>query len=108
MTASHVRVAEDVAPPPPPPAGETINVTGTVVVHQVAHFNVMAAVRVPAVSPLALTVAVSFLLVVMEVVAGDSESQDALSEAVKVTVSVPGLETVIVWFGRVVAPCTAL
>ncbi len=54
-----------------------------------------------------MTAAANFALVVMDVVAGDTESQDTLSEAVIVACHVDFLETVIVWFGGLVAPCTA-
>jgi hypothetical protein len=43
----------------------------------------------------------------MDVLAGDTVSQEALSVAVKVTVLVGVLEKDIVWFGGFVAPCTA-
>jgi hypothetical protein len=54
-----------------------------------------------------LTETVSFLLLVMEVLVGDTESHVALSEAVSVAELEYGLETVMVWLGGLVAPCTA-
>jgi hypothetical protein len=54
-----------------------------------------------------LTAAVSFALVVMEVVAGDTVSQLALSEVVSVTVPEAVLEKVRVWFVGLAPPCTA-
>lgn len=62
----------------------------------------------PATSAVVFTATVSVLLVVMVVVAGDTVSQEALSEVVNVADQVVGLETAIVWFGGFVAPCTAL
>jgi len=44
----------------------------------------------------------------MEFVAGDTESQEALSEALNVAFRLEVLETVMVWFGGLLAPCTAL
>ena len=57
--------------------------------------------------PLVLTATVSFLLVVTDVVVGDTVSQVALSEAVSVSMEEVALEKVIVWVGGFVAPCTA-
>lgn len=96
VTAFHLRVAEDVAPPPPPLPGDTINVTGSVFLHQVPTMVVMVALYVPATSPAVLAAAVSVLLVVIVVVAGDTVSQEALSEVVNVADQVEGLETAIV------------
>ncbi|OQW37428.1 MAG: hypothetical protein A4E19_13565 [Nitrospira sp. SG-bin1] len=75
--------------------------------HQVPILIVMAALRVPAVSPLVLTAAVSFALVVTDVVAGDTVSQVALSEVVRVSEPEAVREKVNIWFGGFVAPCTA-
>nr|WP_281720901.1 hypothetical protein [Nitrosomonas nitrosa] len=61
----------------------------------------------PAPLPLVLTATVSFLLDVMVVLVGDTVSQERLSEAVSVAVVELLLETVMVWFGGFVAPCTA-
>jgi hypothetical protein len=43
----------------------------------------------------------------MDVLSGDTLSHDALSEVVNVTLFEMVLETVTVWFGGLVAPCTA-
>ena len=68
---------------------------------------VTVALRVPAVSPLVFTAAASFALVVIDVVAGDTVSQVALSEAVIVTVPEAVLENVIAWLGGFAPPCIA-
>ena len=107
VTAFHLRVAEEVVDDVVVVEGDTINVTGAVFVHQVPTLVVMVALYVPATSPVVLTATVSVLLVVIVVVAGDTVSQEALSEVVKVACQVVGLETAIVWFGGLVAPCTA-
>jgi len=107
VTASQLRVAEDVVDGGGVVEGDTINATGTVFMHQVPVFVVMVALWVPAISPVVLTATVSVLLVVIGVVAGDTVSQEALSDVVKVVCQVVGLETAIVWFGGFVAPCTA-
>ena len=54
-----------------------------------------------------MTVATNDALVVMEPLVGDTDSQEALSEDVIVAFHVDFLETVMVWFGGFVAPCTA-
>lgn len=74
--------------------------------HQ-AILTVTLALRVPAVSPLVFTAAVSLALVVRDVVAGDTVSQVALSEAVIVAEPEAVLEKVSVWLGGFTAPCTA-
>ena len=61
----------------------------------------------PAPRPLVFTAAVSFALVVRDVVAGDTVSQVALSEAVIVADPEAVLEKVINWFGGFALPCTA-
>lgn len=106
MTAFHASVADFVVVVVEVVGGEIINVTGTVYVHQ-AIFIVTVALRVPAASPLVFTAAVSFALVVRDVVAGDTVSHVALSEVVIVADPEAVREKVIVWFGGFVAPCTA-
>jgi len=108
VTAFHVAVADfvvvvggDVV------EGDMINVTGTVYEHQLPTLIVVVALRVPAESPLILTEAAIVLLVVMEVLVGDSTSQVALSEAVSVAVLEEFLETVIVWFAGFTLPYSA-
>jgi hypothetical protein len=54
-----------------------------------------------------LTALVSFALVVMEVLAGDTVSHVASSEVVSVTVPEAVREKVSVWFVGLVVPCTA-
>lgn len=85
-------------------AGDRINVTETVLVYQVPILTVMVPLYVPAASSLVLTATVSVALVVMDVVAGETVSQVALSEAVSVAVLELVLETVNVWFGGFVGP----
>ena len=96
VTAFHFSVAEDVADGGGVVGGEILNVTGIVVVCQVPTLMVRAALYVPAPLPLVLTATVSCLLLVIDVLAGDTDSQVALSEAVSVTVLELVLETVIV------------
>lgn len=76
--------------------GEIINVTGIVVVCQVPTLMVRIALYVPAPFPLVLTATESCIVLVMDVLVGDTESQVALSETVSVTVLNLFLETVIV------------
>lgn len=78
MTAFHASVAV-VADG----GGDTIIVTGTVVVAFPA-LIVMVALWVPAESPLVLTLTVSVVFVVIEVVVGETVSQGTLSEVVTV------------------------
>lgn len=108
VTAFHVRVADDVVGGGGGwvVEGDNTKLTGTVYLQTVI-LIVTVALRVPAVSPLVFTAAVSFALLVIDVVAGDTLSQVALSEAVSVTVPEEVLEKVIVWFGGFAAPCTA-
>lgn len=89
-------VAEDVADGGGVIEDEIITVTGIVLVCQVPTLTVRAALYVPAPLPLVLTATVSCLLLVIDVFAGDTDSQVALSEAVSVTVLELVLETVIV------------
>lgn len=84
VTAFHLRVALDVVDGGCEGAGEIINVTGTVLVYQVPTLMVTVALYVPAPLPLVLTATVRYLLLVMEVLVGDTVSQDLLSEAVSV------------------------
>lgn len=54
-----------------------------------------------------LTATVRFTLFVMDVLEGDTVNHEALAEAVSVAARELVLETVIVWLGGLVAPCTA-
>lgn len=85
VTAFHVAVADFVVVVGGDEVvGEITKVTGTVLVYQVPTLMVMVALYVPAPLPLVLTATVRFLLLVMEVLVGDTVSQDLLSEAVSV------------------------
>ncbi len=83
MTASHVRVAvvadgggwED----------DTVRVTGIFVRARFPTLIVMTALWVPGASPLVLAVTVSCAVLIMGAVAGDTVSQETLSETVRVT-----------------------
>lgn len=85
VTAFHVAVADFVVVVGGDEVvGEITKVTGTVLVYQVPTLMVMVALYVPAPLPLVLTATVRFLLLVMEVLVGDTVSQDLSSEAVSV------------------------
>lgn len=85
VTAFHVAVADFVVVVGGDEVvGEITKVTGTVLVYQVPTLMVTVALYVPAPLPLVLTATVRFLLLVMEVLVGDTVSQDLLSEAVSV------------------------
>lgn len=85
VTAFHVAVADFVVVVGGDEVvGEITKVTGTVLVYQVPTLMVTVALYVPAPLPLVLTATVRFLLLVMEVLVGDTVSQDVLSEAVSV------------------------
>lgn len=85
VTAFHVAVADFVmVGGGDEVVGEITKVTGTVLVYQVPTLMVTVALYVPAPLPLVLTATVRFLLLVMEVLVGDTVSQDLSSEAVSV------------------------
>jgi hypothetical protein len=64
--------------------GDTIKVTGTFVLDRFPTLMVIVSLLVPAASPLVLAPTVSCAVLVMDVVASETVSQEALSESVKV------------------------